>query len=173
MLVYPFTFYAVNGALRVLRSSRKAVGSIGRRVKWLKRPDLVVKLVLVLPFCCGLAIVPSMVNRTYDSAVPLGDVDDTVRVMQWLDSQMDDDSAFLVHYDFYNWALVYLDDKHTIVSFKSDIEGAAEVALEHGFDDVYFAWWNQNVAQYHLGVPKDFVSVFSSGRISVFWLTLK
>lgn len=159
MLVYPFTFYAVNGITRILQSIRKT------RVKWMRLTERVAKLTLILPFSFGLVL---MTTATHASAVPLRDIDDTIKAMQWLDSQMDNGSALLSHAAFLNWARLHLDERHTLIRFKDDIEGAIDVALRHGCDDIYFVWWNENIGWYGLTVPDYFVSIFENGRISVF-----
>lgn len=158
MLVYPFTFYAVNGITKILRSSRGAVGSTFRRVKW-------VRLILIIPFCLGLVFMDPVMQGT---AVPLRDVDDTIEAMRWLDSEMEDDSALLVHVAFVFLTRAYLDDRYNRISFKDDIKGAMNLALDRGFNDIYFIWWTENNGRYGVTVPEDLISVFKSGRISAF-----
>ena len=165
MLVYPFTFYAVNGITKVLQSSRRAVDLTLRRVSWMKLVDRAVKLILILPFSLGLVF---MATAMQPSAVPLGDVDDTIRVMQWLDSQMDDGSILLTHDVFSNWARLFVDERHFFIRFKDDINGAINVALQHRFKDVYLVWWSENIGWCGFAIPSSFVAVFSSGRVSVF-----
>lgn len=165
MLVYPVTFYAVNGITKVLQASHGAVSSAFRPVKWAKLWRRVVQLTLILPFCTGLVFAAVAMQGT---SVPLRDVDDTIRAMGWLNSQMDDDSAFLAHAVFLFLARFYLDEGHTRICFKDDIDGAINSALQHGFGNIFFIWWIENHGRYGLTVRGDFVSVFSSGRISVF-----
>jgi hypothetical protein len=96
--------------------------------------------------------------------------------MGWLNDHMNDGSGVLVHYAFLRWADLYLDKKHVMVYFVNDIEGALGVALEQGFNSIYFVWWNEDfftwgdgrVGWYGFVVPKSFVSVFNVDRISVF-----
>jgi hypothetical protein len=63
---------------------------------------------------------------------------------------------------------LYLDERYTRICFKGEIKEAISLALQNGFNDIYFVWWIENYGWYDLTVPKDFVSVFSSGRMSVF-----
>jgi len=165
MLIYPFTFYAVNGVTKVLRSSREAVNLTLRHVRGIKLWEKAVKLILILPFSSGLIF---MATAIQGSAVPLRDVDDTIGAMQWLDSRMDEGSTLLTHVAFSNWARLYLDKRHICVYFRDDIEGAINVALQRDFNDIYFVWWNENIGWDGLMVPNHFVSVFDSGRLSVF-----
>jgi len=164
MLVYPFTFYAVNGAATILRLSHIAFDSTMKWVKKLKPLKTVMKLILILPFSSGLI---SAVTAMQGRSVPLSDVEDTIKAMKWLNSQMEDHSVLITHITFFNWARLYLDDKHTLVYFEDDIEKAVDVALQ-GFNDVYFIWWSDSAAWHDFKVPEGFVSVFDSGRISVF-----
>jgi len=186
MLVYPFTFYAVNGVARVLCSGCQVVGSDFHLLRWMRLSKRVVKPVLVVSFSLGLVfmVTPLFFGRvgvlgfltTFSyvpstmqcNSVPLVDVDDTIKVMQWLDVQMDGGSVLLAQNAFVWWAKLYLGSQHTLVCFISDVKGAVDVAVEYGFSRLYFVWWNEPIGWYGLMVPGDFSRVFSSGRISVF-----
>jgi len=161
MLVYPFSFYAVNGITKILRSIHST------RLTWKKLSERVVKLILVLPFSSSLVLMPHITAGMYGSSVPLRDVNDTIRAMQWLNEKMDDGSALLVHAAFSNWARLYLDKGCIRICFKDKIEEAINVALQRDLDDIYFIWWNEHI-EYDLTVPKCFTSIFRSNRISVF-----
>jgi hypothetical protein len=54
------------------------------------------------------------------------------------------------------------------VYFLDDVGGALGLAVQMGFDRVYFVWWGEEPSWFDLVVPDGFVSVFSSGRLSVF-----
>jgi len=43
-----------------------------------------------------------------------------------------------------------------------------DLARQSGFSRVYFVWWNESPSWFSLDVPGGFVSVFESGRLSVF-----
>jgi hypothetical protein len=104
------------------------------------------------------------------NTVPLEDVDGVVNAMKWLNKEMNNYSVLLVNNAFLNWARLHLDEKHFLLHFNDDIEEVIKVALRYGFKDIYFVWWNENIGWYDLTVPKEFVSVFKNGRISVFKL---
>ena len=165
MLVYPFTFYAANGITKILQASRRAFGLKLPRVRWAKLADWTVTLILVFPLSLGLGF---MVTSMQGRAVPIRDVDDTIRAMQWLDAHMDNGSALLMHDAFSNWARLYLDKSHIAICFNDDVQRAIDVALQRGFSRVYFVWWNENNDWFGLTVPNGFVAVFSSGRVSAF-----
>jgi hypothetical protein len=166
MLVYPFTFYAVNGIAKFLRSSRSSVDSAVKRANWMKLSKTVMLLAVILPILCGLVFAATAMPAQV-SVVPLGDFDDTVKAMKWLDSQMSDSSAMLSHFAFDWWSRLCLNERHTRIYFKDNIEGALSLALQRGFTEVYFVWWNARIDWFNLTIPSGFVSVFSSGRISV------
>ena len=158
MLVYPFSFYAANGFTRILRSSRRTFGLASPRVRWAKLADGAVKLVLVLPLVLGLVFIATSIQGT---AVPVRDVDDTIRAMRWLNARMDDGSALLMHDAFSHLARLYLDNSHVTIYFRDDVQRAIDVALKR-------VWLNENVGWFSLTVPDGFVAVFSSGRVSAF-----
>jgi len=169
MLVYPFTFYTVNGIRRVLESNR-------RWLRWIK-----ISKRTMFGFLLSMIILQPplfMVVKYYDfgatrvmkleNTVPLQDVEGTIEVIGWLNS-VQSGSCVLVHEYFFRWADLYLDKKYTIVYYFRDVEGALTLALDRHFDPIYMIWWNENVEWYfNITVPKHFVPVFSSGRVSVF-----
>jgi len=165
MLVYPFTFYAANGITKILQSSRGAFDLTLRRVRWAKLADWTVKLILVLPLALGLVFMATNIQGT---AVPLRDVDDTIRAIRWLNAQMDNGSALLTHDAFMFWERVYLDKSRVSICFKDDVQRAIDVALQRGFSSVYFVWWNHNAGGYGVTVPSYFARLQDFGRISVF-----
>jgi len=186
MLVYPFTFYAVNGFWRVLRSQGTSMAPSLRWMSWMKvsrRSAIGISFVTILlgslfmawPLVLGrygLFWVPTteryFPSTMQSSSVPLQDTEGTVKAIEWLNQHMTDGSAVLVHDVFFYWTELYLDKNRMVVFFTNDLEAASNLALENGFNSVYFIWWNEDIGWYGLTVPKSFVSVFESGRISVF-----
>jgi hypothetical protein len=167
LLVFPFTFYAVNGIVKVFRKSREFVGS-GVRSSVLARLRRVgVLLAIVVPVVCGL-VVAAVALPAQVSVVPVGDFDDTVNALRWLDGQMDGESVVLVHFAFSWWSRLCLDESCWRVYFLEDVGGALGLARQMGFSSVFFVWWNEQPSWFSLVVPDGFVSVFVSGRVSVF-----
>lgn len=166
ILIYPFTFYAVNGIVRVLRQSRSCVDSALHRSRWARLRITAVTLIIIFSILCGL-VYTAMVLPAQVSVVPLSDFDDAAKAMRWLDSQMDGGSALLTHFAFFWWSRLYL-ESHTRIYFRDNIEGALSLALLDGFDSVYFLWWNTRIDWFNVTVPAGFTDVFDSGRISVF-----
>jgi hypothetical protein len=186
MLVYPFTFYAVNGFWKVLKSHHTHVASDLRWIGWVKisRKSAIgislVTVVLGLLFMTwplvsgryGLFGAPTtwsyFPSTMQSSSVPLQDTEGTVKAIEWLNEHMTDDSAVLVHDVFFYWTELYLYKDCIAVFFTSNLEAALNLALKNGFNSLYFVWWNENIGWYGLTVPSSFVSVFESGRISIF-----
>jgi hypothetical protein len=177
MLVYPFTFYAVNGLSKMFRMfngggfqlslSKKAKGMLLLTVllggAYLLSPVLMVN--------AGTSV--SSVTATYvyfsnSPTVPYGDVDGVIQAMHWLDGNLNADSCVILHRAFWSWGQLYLDKSHEVVQFENNIETAVNVALEHGFGSVFFVWWNEPIGWYGLSVPDYFVQVQDFGRISVY-----
>jgi hypothetical protein len=186
MLVYPFTFYAVNGIGRVVHGGGLSVSPHWRRLNWLKVSKRAVKGLLVVSFCLGLVFMacpllfgrfglvglPTTVNYVpstmQSNSLPLVDVDSAVNALKWVNARMDSSSAFLAQDAFYWWSQLCLNNTHTIVYFKNDFGGAIRAAHEHGFSTVYFVWWNINIGWYGITVPSYFVQLTSFDRISVY-----
>ena len=180
MLVYPFTFYAVNGFGKLLSkfreknprfpswfSNRKAATTVlvtfSLGIAYLATPVLM---------ACANASVPA-VTGTYlyfstSPTVPYEDVDSVVEAMGWLNDHLDSASCVALQHAFLRWGELYLDKSHTIVHFTSDVDSAVSTAFSNGFSRVFFVWWNEPIGWYGISVPESFVSVQDFGRISVY-----
>jgi hypothetical protein len=182
LLVFPFTFYAVNGLVKVFRSVKGIRPSVG----WLRWMNVTRKKVVVLLFSMvlltslyigvtlqndnyGVFSVPT-VSRYFSVAptVPLRDVKGTMDVMEWINENGEEGSCVLVYTAFLFWARLYLNDNNNIVLYSSDIDGALDVAASHGFYPEFLVWWGENIGWYWFTVPDSFESVFQSGRMAVF-----
>jgi hypothetical protein len=166
MLVFPFTFYAVNGVAKVLRLSSQDMGLNVKWARWMNLQKRAVTLIVIISVASGL-VFTLWAMPVQASVVPLVDYADTVKAVSWVDSQMGDNSVLLAHFAFNYWSRLCLDERHVRIYFKDDIEGALSLAIQRGFSDVYFVWWKERVSWFNLAVPEGFSSVFSSGRICV------
>lgn len=186
MLVYPFTFYVVNGIGKVLHAGGSSARPIWTRLNWLRISKRVAESLLVVSSCLGLVFMtypllygrigvvslPTTVNYIPSSmqsnSLPLVDVDSAINALEWVNSRMSSSSAFLAQDAFYYWSKLYLDNTHTIVDFKNDFNVAITIANAHGFDTLYFIWWNTDIGWYGITVPSSFVRLTSFDRISVY-----
>jgi len=185
LLVYPFTFYAVNGIGKVLGSKSDFVFPKSRWIRWLKVSKRTVYGILFLTVLFGSLLmavrfsddgvfsIPTtgiyLPSTMLQNTVPLQDVEGVVEVIDWLNHRMAYGSCALFHQAFFFWGELYLDKKNVIVNCATDFEGALNVALEKGLDPVYLIWWGENIGWYRSTVvPSSFALVFESGRIAAF-----
>jgi hypothetical protein len=194
MLVYPLTFYAINGIEKALKSNGKYVFLVFRKLGKVKISRKTMQGMFFLTVIFGLIFmsVPPFYDRfgvffipTVSSylpstmlynTVPLRDVKSTVRVMEWLNDNMVNGAGVLINHVFLWWADLYLDKKIMIIYFMKDLENALSVALAKGFNPIYLVWWNENyliwqdqeIGWYSITLPKYFKYIFRSDRISVF-----
>ncbi len=167
LLVFPFSFYAVNGIEKILRFSRGSVGSVHRSSFVGKLRKIAVVLAIVVPVLSGL-VFAAVALPAQVSVVPVGDFDDTAKVLEWVDGRMDGGSVLLVHFAFSWWSRLCLNASRWRVYFVNDVDGALSLAVQRGFSRVFLVWWNEEPSWFDLDVPGGFVSVFESGRLSVF-----
>jgi hypothetical protein len=186
MLVYPFTFYAVNGFWKVLKSQDAHAASSLRWMSWMKSSrKSAIGIFLVTVLLGSLFMTWPLISGKYgllgasttwkyfpstmqSSSVPLQDTEGTVNAIKWLNGHMTKNASVLVHDAFFYWTRLYLDKNHTAIFFINNFEEALKLALENSFRSIYFIWWNKDIGWYSLSVPSNCVSVFESGRISVY-----
>jgi hypothetical protein len=183
MLVFPFTFFGVEGLWKVATTGKDF--SVSRLFVWVKLPKLGIALALIsvligtvfmsFPLIDGqygiiglettFRYVPSTMQS---SSVPLQDTQGTIESFDWLNEHMSSDSSVLVHDVFNYWSKLYLDDSNCVILFTSDLQQAFQFSLENGFKTSYLVWWNEVIGWYNLELPNNCVPVFDSGRLSVY-----
>jgi len=185
MLVFPLTFYGTHGFVKALHSAKPVAASLWRLgslgiSKRIAKGLVLVSVTAGFVFMTspmffdkggvfGLATTVNYLPSTMlCNAVPLSDVESTVEVFQWANTALDNDSCILTHDAFFNWAKLSLDDPHTIVFFKNNINDAVDQASEQGFKRFWLVWWNENIGWYGFETPATFHPIFNSGRLSVF-----
>jgi hypothetical protein len=185
MLVFPLTYYAANGFVRVLRTNKPLMASIWRlgsfrvsrkAAKGMLSISLISGLIFMSSpmfwgvtgvFCLPTTVV-YMPTTMQCNAVPLCDVDETVNVLRWVNSEMDGDLCFLTHDAFYYWTQLSINEELPIIFFKNDVLDAVDLANEHGYNHFWLLWWNVDIGWYGFTVPDSFREIYSSGRISIF-----
>jgi len=179
MLVYPFTFYAING---VGTLSRKFRLKNTRFCSWFS--DKKATAMILLTFSLGIAYLATPLLTIYSNAnvtvsntavyfstsptVPYEDVNSVVEAMNWFNDNLDAFSCVALHQAFLRWGELYLDKSHTIVHFEIDVDSAVDTGFENGFSNVFFVWWNVPIGWYGISVPESFVRVQDFGRITVY-----
>lgn len=186
MLIIPFIFFAANGLWKVTKSLEGF--TISTFLGWLKVTKKVGYCLLLLSIILGgLFMAWPLVDGKYGlfrwpgtskyvpstmqaSSVPLRDVEGVTEAYVWLNSNMENDSSLIVHDVFEFWTLLYLDRNNVAYFFDSSLEAALTSAVDNGFEVVYLVWWNQDIGWHELELPNSCVSVYDSGRISVYKL---
>jgi hypothetical protein len=181
MLVYPFTFFAVNGLSKLLPktsaegktcaslwfSNKKAAATVlltfSLGIAYLATPSLMVYTSLSVASVSGTYLYFST-NPT----VPYEDVNSVIQAMGWLNGNLDVTSCVVLQHAFLSWGKLYIDKANMIVHFANNVDLAVNTAFEHGFSRVFFVWWNEPIGWYGVSVPPTFIRVQDFGRISVF-----
>ena len=181
MLVYPFTFYAIIGLQKFYSKIKLEKTSFS----WLSNRQVLT--MVLLTFGLGIGYLSTPIIMTYVGnnfsvpsttgtyfyfstapAVPYEDVKGVTLAMEWLNSNINNNSSIALQHAFLSWGEYGLDQSHEIVHFNSDVDLAVNTALENGFESVYFVWWNQPIGWYGILVPEYFAEVQDFGRISVY-----
>ncbi len=180
MLVYPFTFYAVNGFGRLLSKFRE---KNTRFSSWFS--DRKAATMVLLTFSLGVAYLATPVLMVYTNAsvpavtgtylyfstsptVPYQDVNSVIEAMGWLNNHLNAASCVALQHAFLRWGQLYLDKSHEIVHFEINVNAALNTGFKNGFNSVFLVWWNEPIGWYGISVPQSFVSVQDFGRISVY-----
>ena len=184
MLVFPFTFFAVEGLWKVAKCDEAF--SVSRFLGWFKiTKKLGIGLTLLSVVVGGLFMAWPLIDGKYgiigvegtfryipstmqSSSIPLRDTEGAIEAFEWLNANMNTDSSLLVHDVFKYWTMLYLKDDHVAILFDNDLEAASNLALENGYEAAYLLWWNEDIGWYNLRLSNDWVSVYDSGRISIY-----
>ena len=102
------------------------------------------------------------------SSIPLQDTEAVTEAYKWLNNNMNQTSSLLVHDTFEFWTLLYLNPNHVAYLFDNNLEAAQSHAANDGYQSIYFVWWNQDINWYNIELSNNWVSVYDSGRISVY-----
>ena len=181
MLVYPFTFYAVNGA-KILLSRLQREKTLKGKLENLRNKAGVMTLATVLLGATYLATPFLMVNvgvgiyclcpicRYFSSSptVPYQDIDGTVQAVHWLKDNMQNGSCAVLQNAFVAWSRLYLENSHNVIGYMNDVDLAVDSALQTGYNPIYFVCWNENIGWYGAYVPECFVELESFSRISIY-----
>jgi len=173
MLIFPFSFYAVNG-LEKLRAKSFSL-------KIIKKKITTTTFILALFTCIAGIYVTSpvpifgacVVNRSIpptmlQASIDLKVIPDTVTTLGWLNNQADNTSCIVLEQRFSGWALIYLDETVNTISYPANMlanEALAE-AVNKGFNKIYFLWY------VGLGALDSYTfdTVYVNGEVAVYRL---
>ncbi len=175
MLVYPFTFYAVNFVSKCWSGVGIFRGFCDRKVRGMVLLTVLLGgLYLATPVLMStinagiFSVVPASRYISFAPTVPYQDVDGVVEAMEWLNGNMGENDCVVLQHAFLFWGQFYLDEAHRIVHCVVDVDLAVNTALNHGFNRVFFVWWNTPIGWYDVAVSVSFDEVVEFGRISVY-----
>jgi hypothetical protein len=166
-LTYPLAFYAAEG-FAGLKLNRYKVG-VGLMLATLSVSFMVLPNNIAFPYYVvfPLYVPKSMLQNT----VPLSDCQDTVNVLQWAKTNMDDNARLLVHRAFYGWASLALDsDKLILYGFDNPETMAQKLTDDGSRFQLYLVWWVNGSGWYDQpAVSSAFgEALYESGRIAIF-----
>ena len=172
MLIYPFTFYAVNGMEKIRNELHSKWTDRGTAV-FIAAMIVVGLLYTSLPPECTPFYTPMtckyLPSSMQQSTIPLQDIGDTLNCLDWLNKNMDADSTLLVHHAFFWWGQLSLDKNHTMICYTMDSMKAVQLAQEEGYNQTYLIWWGQSIGWYkNIQVPESLKAVYSQGRICIY-----
>ncbi len=196
LLVYPLTFFAVEGFVRVWRMFEVAEKRFRRLVPkvfaavylglLLTTSGLYLTLPAEHPFPYFsqynpfLNHVPSSLLQTTVSA---GDASSLVGCLVWLNQSVPGDAVVVSHFAVFDWVRIYLRSRtlvslpvealgtsmHSEASYAEDLVAAAQEASVNGSVPVFTVWWISGEGWYQISsLPSAFVEIHREGRMAVY-----
>jgi hypothetical protein len=167
LLTYPLAFYAAEG-LAVIKSNAYKLG-IGLIIATLSVGFIALPSNIAFPYYTAFPLYTprSMLENT----LSLSDCQDTVNVLQWAKTNIDNSTRLLVHRVFYGWALLFLNSDQLIPYDYNDPVKIAQTLLGNSSQyQLCLVWWVNGTAVYHQpNVYSAFgKEMYESGRIAIF-----
>jgi hypothetical protein len=167
LLAYPLAFYAAQGFARLRSNGYKA--GVGLILATLSVGFMVMPNNLAFPYFVAfpLYVPTSMLQNT----VSLGDCQDTVNVLQWTKTNMNDNTRLLVHRAFYGWASLTIDSDKLILYEYDDPAIIAQKIMESGSSyQLYLLWWVNGSGWYDQPTVSSAFGewLYKSGQMAVF-----
>ena len=102
--------------------------------------------------------------------MPLSDCQDTVDTLEWVSSEMNDNSYLLVHDAFYGWATLNVDDDKLLPYGHENPVTTAKELIENGSrNQLYLIWWIDGIEWYNQSpVTPPFERLYRSGNIAIY-----
>lgn len=166
LLVFPLSFFVVEGFRRFNGRWRRVV--LGGVSVLLSFSFVLLPAGFAFPYFRAFSYyVPSSMVQ---NSVPLGDCEDVVRALAWVNAGLGSDGVLLVHDAFHGWALLYLTDSSRVVCYGyGDPEATAHKLFEAGVRRLFVVWWVSGEGWHgQASLASCFVEVFRSGRIAVY-----
>jgi hypothetical protein len=171
MLTYPLAFYVVEALWNMKQNSRRL------------RVSIILGVILTM-LTVGFMVMPSESPFPYyaipqfqnyvpssmlQNTVPLGDCQDVVNSLNWLKSNMNENSVLLTHTAFHGWALLTLNMDQVVPYGYGNPERATENVTQQGYRQIYLIWWTEGEGWHDQpSAPQSFKEVYASNRIAVY-----
>ncbi|WGM90376.1 MAG: hypothetical protein NUK63_04435 [Candidatus Bathyarchaeum tardum] len=186
LLIFPFSFYATNGLHKIVKNQNK--NKLLNFIKQFKHAKKICILLILASMTMATIFmawplsdnnkgfinwggttkyVPSTMQTT---SIPLQDIKGTQQAFNWLNNNMNNNSAVLIHDLFDNWAMLYLNTNHQAYLFDFNLENAANYTKNQGYNNLYFIWWNQNQTLHQLQIPNQWKPIQNYQRITIYQL---
>ena len=115
------------------------------------------------------ATTPYFPSSMQQNTIPLEDVEGTINCLEWLNTNMSENSCLLAHHAFVSWAQLHLNKNHTIVYYAMNLTKAVEVAQANGLREIYLIWWYPGIGWYpSIRIPENFKLTYGNGRIGIY-----
>jgi hypothetical protein len=175
LLTYPFAFFTVD-ALSNLR--------FGIKLRNLKLYILSIFTIIVVVFSAGFMVMPNTNPFPYFSSaawpmqkyipssmlqntIALEDCPDTENALNWISSNISNNSLLITHTAFYGWALLTLHSNQIKHYGWGNPTEAALDAKKMEYDKVYTIWWVRGYG-WTPYMPEEFQMIYNSNRIAIY-----
>jgi len=170
LLVYPLSFYAVEGLFAIKWSWYKVVYKIAVGV--------IIAILsvsfLALPNSGAfsyLGAYPTYVPKSMlQNTVQLSDCQGTADALLWAKNNMPSNGILLVHEAFYGWASLTFDSSRLILYFfVTPGEVADQLQDANSSNPLYLIWWVNGTGWYDQpNVPSSFTELYQSGNMAIY-----
>ncbi|MCJ7720207.1 MAG: hypothetical protein MUO36_01940 [Candidatus Hadarchaeum sp.] len=148
MLVFPFSFYAVNG----LEKLRKSFS-----LKIFNKKITTTTAILTLFACLTGIYVASPIgvfqagpasrsipSTMLQASINLDVIPSTIDALEVLNGQMDNNSCLVLEQRFSAWAMIYLNENVNMIVYPANTsaEDALAMASNRGFSEIYLLWYS-------------------------------
>jgi hypothetical protein len=103
------------------------------------------------------------------NSVSISVCQNVANALNWVKTNMADNSILLVHRAFYGWALSTINPGHVLLYEYDNPLNSAELAAKEGYAQIYLIWWVNGQGWYgQPTVPSPFRQVYHSGTIAIY-----
>jgi hypothetical protein len=170
LLVYPLSFFAVEGISRIHRKVNYHILEVTVAVFLIVLSAGFVVLPNNQPLVYFGAYTTYIPTSMVQNTLPLSDCQDTVNALTWANSNLPSNGYLLVHEAFYGYALTSFDiERVTPYFFGNLTQVTSQLKESNTTAPMYLIWWVNGLGWYGQStVPGAFVEVYHSGSIAIY-----